>query len=109
MRAGRLHHCIKIESPFRALDDYGVKRNVSFNPNIVATLRAELINPTREEFARAYGQDEEHVLIFRTRFVDGVTTADTVRFDGRAYDIKQVVEIGRRKALELRTVLRTGQ
>ncbi len=75
----------------------------------MVTLRAEMISPSREEFFRAYGQSEELSVIFRTRYVAGVTTADLIELDGQRFDIKQVAEIGRRKGLELRAALRAGQ
>jgi head-tail adaptor len=41
-------------------------------------------------------------VIFRTRFLEGVTLADRIAFNGGYFNIKHVGEIGRRRGLELR-------
>lgn len=43
-------------------------------------------------------------MIFRARFVEGVSNADRVIWKGESFNIKQVAPIGRREGLELRCV-----
>lgn len=57
-----------------------------------------------EEFIRGFGATTETLVIFRTRYLDGVTTADRVLFDGRTFNLREVVDAGRRGGLELRGV-----
>ncbi|WP_275789112.1 phage head closure protein [Pararhizobium gei] len=75
----------------------------SFVWSDLATVRAEIIEASAQEYIRASGEGDETVAIFRTRYIDGVTNADRVQFDGLLHNIRQVTEIRRRKGLELRT------
>ena len=65
-------------------------------------MRAQLVQQSTEEFVRNYGDDAKTSIIFRTRFIAGITTADRVSYDGNAYDIRELKEIGRRDGLEIR-------
>lgn len=65
-------------------------------------LRAEMVAQTTGEFLAGGGDREERTAVFRTRWVEGITTADRVLFDGRAHDIADIVETHRRAGLELR-------
>jgi SPP1 family predicted phage head-tail adaptor len=103
MRAGKLDRVITIERQGPAENDgYG-------NPlpgqtwTLIATMRAQIIQATTEEFMRAWGVSSEMAIVFRTRFVDDVRLADRVTYDGRQHDIKEVKELGRRRGLEIRT------
>lgn len=102
MRAGKLDRTITIRRfDDAAIDDYGVP-----TPNWadVATVRAQLVQQSTEEFIDNRGADDETVMIFRIRYLAGVTTKDQVRHDGRDFNIREVKETGRRKSLELRCV-----
>lgn len=103
MRAGKLDRTIIIqrweEQP--EPDEYGTVKPDWVN---LATLRAQIIQSSTEEFIRAYGASDETVVVFRTRFLGGVTNANQIIYDGAAFNIKEVKEIGRRKGLELRAV-----
>jgi SPP1 family predicted phage head-tail adaptor len=68
----------------------------------VATVWAELIQQSATEFFTGFGEAETGTVIFRVRYRPGITTADRVTYDGTAYGIKEIKEIGRRDALELR-------
>ncbi|UXT48174.1 phage head closure protein [Agrobacterium tumefaciens] len=68
----------------------------------VATVWAEVLQQSASEFFTGYGEAETGSVIFRVRFRPGITTADRVTYDGTAYGIKEIKEIGRRDALELR-------
>jgi SPP1 family predicted phage head-tail adaptor len=101
MRAGKLDRIITLDRVTTIVDEYGTPQE---GWTTVATLRAELIQSSAEEFIRAYGASTDTIVIFRTRYLDGVTTADRVTYASRAYDLKEVKEIGRREGLELRCI-----
>lgn len=106
MRAGSLDRIITIQRATEARDDFGV---VSTTWAAVATLRAALIQASTTEFLQGAGLQGEAAVIFRTRFLAGVTVRDRVLFEGVAHDIKEVKELGRRNGLEIRTVARGAQ
>ncbi|MGP4690633.1 phage head closure protein [Agrobacterium cavarae] len=68
----------------------------------VATVWAEVLQQSASEFFTGYGEAEIGTVIFRVRYRPGITTADRVTYDGTAYGIKEIKELGRRDALELR-------
>lgn len=68
----------------------------------LATVWAEVLQQTASEFFTGYGEAETGTVIFRVRYRPGITTADRVTYDGTAYGIKEIKEVGRRDALELR-------
>ena len=69
----------------------------------MATLAAQRLENGSREFRRAYGVAEEGEAVFRVRFVAGITTADRIVFEGEPLDVVEVVELGRRAGLDLRT------
>lgn len=105
MRSGKLDREITIERSTPTVDDYGIVTQVWA---AIATMRAQLVQATTEEFMRDHGASSEAIVIFRTRWLDGLTVADRVMYEGEPHTIKEIKEIGRRKGLEIRT-LRIGQ
>jgi SPP1 family predicted phage head-tail adaptor len=102
MRAGKLDRIIRIDTYGPGVpDEYGT---VTPGWTALATLRAQVVQSSTEEFIRAYGASDETVIIFRTRWLDGVTNADRISYEGGYFNLKEVKEIGRRKGLELRAV-----
>lgn len=102
MKAGKLTHVIKIVKIDQSeIDDFG---NPITKEIPLATLRAEIVQQSTEEFIRAYGTSDETIMIFRTRFINGVKNSCLIKFRGRTFNIKQISEIGRREALEIRCV-----
>jgi len=102
MRSGKLDRIIRIDRYSAGVpDEYG---NVQPIWDALATLRAQIIQASTEEFIRAYGASDETVIVFRTRWLAGVTNADRIHHDGGYFNIKEVKEVGRRKGLELRAV-----
>ncbi len=105
MRAGKLDRTIRVDTfDDGAVDDFGTP-----TPGFTAraTMRAQIVQSSTEEFIRA-GAEDETVIIFRTRYLDGVTTADRVHFEGEYFNVKETKEIPRRKGLELRCVRAPG-
>jgi head-tail adaptor len=90
MRAGKLDREILIERVSKSIDAYGtpVETWTTF-----ATLRAELTEESATDF------------IFKTRFIDGISVLDRVKYAGTAHDIKELKETGRRKGLEIHTLV----
>jgi SPP1 family predicted phage head-tail adaptor len=101
MKAGQLDRVITVQSFASVPDSWGTPVPTWTN---VATLRAHVIQSSTDEFIRAFGASDETVTVFRTRYIAGVTTSHRVVHDGKVHNIKEIKEIGRRKALELRTV-----
>lgn len=101
MRAGKLDSTIEIVRVQWVDDGRG---NVTEQEVAVATLRAQIVQQSTEEFIRTFGASDETVIIFRTRWLDGVTPSDKVRFDGTNFNLKEVKPIGRRRGLELRCI-----
>ncbi|MFG1282284.1 phage head closure protein [Xanthobacter autotrophicus] len=106
MRAGTLDRSITIQRATEARDDFGV---VTTTWATIATLRAALVQANTTEYLQAAGLQGEAAVIFRTRFLDGLTVRDRVLYEGTAHDVKELKEIGRRKGLEIRTVARNVQ
>lgn len=105
MRAGRLDRTIRIDKWDDAPepDDFGT---VTPGYTALATLRAQIVQSSTEEFIEAQGATDDTVVIFRTRWLPGVTTADRIYYPPQGYfNIKETKEIGRRKGLELRAVM----
>jgi SPP1 family predicted phage head-tail adaptor len=99
MKAGKMVHVIEILTAGESVDEYGTP---TATWTALSTLRAEIIEQTTTEFIRTSGASDEAVMIFRTRYLAGVTNAERVQFSGRTFNIKQVTPLGRRKGLELR-------
>lgn len=103
MRSGKLDKQIKLQRFTAIPDGHGGYDEVWAD---FATLRAQMVQATTEEFIRAYGASDETVAVFRTRYLAGVKTADRVVFRDLHYDIKEIKEIDRQKGLEIRAVAR---
>ena len=102
MRAGRLDRTITVQRFTSEPDDYGTPVETWSD---VATLRAEVVQASTSEFIRT-GAVDETVMVFRTRFLSGLTDADRIAYDGRLFNVTETKEIGRRRGLELRCVAR---
>lgn len=68
----------------------------------LAVVWADVIQQTASEFFTGYGEAETGTVIFRVRYRPGITTADRVSYNGIAYGLKEIKEVGRLEALELR-------
>lgn len=104
MRAGRLTEMIRLERAETSVNDYGTPATTWTR---LAEVRAELIEQTTTEYIRNFGASDEELVIFRARFVEGVTNGDRVIWNGQPFNIKQAAPIGRREGLELRCVRMT--
>ncbi|KPA99972.1 phage head closure protein [Ahrensia marina] len=105
MRAGKLDKEITLQRSSNTVDDAG-------SPTITWTpydeVRAEIVQQSTQEFIENQGATEETIVIFRIRFVEGVLNRDSVLYNGKIHNIREVTEIGRKRGLEIRTVTVTG-
>lgn len=99
MRSGKLDHTITIQRSTTASNEY---RTPVPSWADVATLRAQVIESSTEEFLTAAGATDKTLCVFRVRYLAGITNADRVMHAGKAFNIREVKEIGRRKGLDLR-------
>ena len=101
MRAGKLNRVIFIDRPATGKDE-------NFEPvstwTNIATLRAEVLQHSVDETEAGNGERDSDAITFRTRFFDGLSTADRIRFMGRIYNVKGWTEIGIRHGLEIKAV-----
>lgn len=100
IRAGKLDRTITIERSTETIDAAGVP---VVTWATLATMRAELTEASTDETIVDSGASTDTTVTFRTRFLDGVTVADRVTYAGRAFNLKGIRELGRRRGLELRT------
>lgn len=103
MRSGKLDRLIRIERADFEDDGMGNQKPIWAK---LADMRAEIVQASTQEYMRAYGASDENVIVFRTRFLDGVTNADRILYAGAPFDIKETKEIGRKQGLEIRCVSR---
>lgn len=101
IRAGKLDRQITIERQNETVLPSG---SVVREWTPIATVRAELVQQSAEEYLTGYGAAEQERLLFRIHYLRGITTADRVIYAGQPHDLKEIVELGRRRALELRVV-----
>ncbi len=104
MRSGRLVHTIEVHRSTIAVNDCGTPESAWMR---AYTLRAELVEKSTEEIHRNAGDTSETVVVFRTRFVEGITMADRVLFEGTLHGIEGITRVGRKAGLELRCKLVT--
>lgn len=103
MRAGKLNEKLTIERSTIAVDDYGAPQETWAQH---ATVRAQRVKLTLEEFAKAYGTASEALTVFRIRWLADISLADRVKLGSVVYDLKAIEVLGRRDGLELRCVAR---
>ncbi|WP_170402333.1 phage head closure protein [Ruegeria arenilitoris] len=99
IRAGKLDKQITIE---RETETVAASGAVSKTQAPVATVRAELVQLSADEYLTGFGESDSSSAVFRIRYFSGITTADRVIFDGAAYNIDEIAELGRKRGLELR-------
>lgn len=99
IKAGRLDRQITIERETEAVAASGA---VSKMWATVATVRAELVQRSADEYLTDFGEADAGGAVFRIRYLAGISAADRVICDGVAYDIDEIAELGRKRGLELR-------
>jgi len=100
MRAGNLDRSITIQAvTVTTIDDNGTPVTAWDD---FANVRAQSIQAGADEYLRGYGEGDNLATIFRIRWLDGLTPAHRVIYDGTILNIREIKEIGRRRGLELR-------
>jgi SPP1 family predicted phage head-tail adaptor len=105
MRAGNLDRVIEIQSRSTGPDVYGTPIDVW---TTFATMRAQKRENAINDREGARGDTTDTVITFRMRWLDGVTLDNRVSYQGHAFTIRQIKEIGRRVGLDI-TCERIGQ
>jgi len=100
MRSGKLRYHIEIQKATTTIDENGTP--VATWQTFVS-LRAEIVQQSTEEFMRNRGASDEDTVVFRTRYVEGITNAGRVMFEGVAHNIREIVSDPMRRHLEIRT------
>lgn len=98
MRAGLLDRVIEIQGKSTGLNLYGTPIDV-WSP--VATMRTQKLENILSDREGERGDTTDNVITFRTRWIDGVTLENRVWYQGQAFKIMSVKEIGRRVGLDL--------
>lgn len=103
IRAGRLTETILLQRETEVVKPSG---HVSRSWVDLATVRAEIKTLSAIEYLRGFGETDAGELVFQIRWRPqlDLSLADRVVHRGQVYDLKAVVEIGPRRALELRCV-----
>ncbi|QFS82345.1 phage head closure protein [Roseivivax sp. THAF197b] len=101
IRAGKLDRIVTLE---RKVETVAASGAVSEAWAPIATIRAELVQRSAEEFLASDIERETVAVIFRIRWRADISTADRLTYLGRAYDLEEIAELGRRQGLELRAV-----
>ncbi|MDW9841137.1 phage head closure protein [Sinorhizobium meliloti WSM1022] len=104
MRAGKLDRTITLERLTETLNE---NRTPVPAWSTIATVRTEILQQSTNEFLTGYGEAQAGTIIFRIRYLPGITTAARVTYAGTVYDLQEIKEIGRRRGLELRAVATT--
>lgn len=99
MKAGKLTEAITIQRATYTVNAAGTPGETWAS---IATLRAEKVEQATTEAIRNFGASDEELVVFRARFLDGITNADRLLWRGAAFNIKQVAPIERRQGVELR-------
>ncbi len=100
MRSGKLRYHIQIQKATTTVNEFGTPQSAW---QTFASLRAEIVRQSTEEFMRNQGASDEETVVFRTRYVAGITNAERILFEGVAHNIREVVSDPMRRHLEIRT------
>jgi SPP1 family predicted phage head-tail adaptor len=98
MRAGNLDRVIEIQRPTTGMDIYGTPIQTW---TFVTRPRAQKLENSVSDREGARGDTTDNVITFRMRWLDGVTLDNRVSFEGQAFKITRLKEIGRRVGLDI--------
>ena len=104
MRAGDLDRQITIRR-FTSGGDDGYGNQIEIWTDL-ATVWAEVKQSNGREFLDAGRISDEHRVVFKVRWMDGVLTTDRILYAGIEHDIVEVRELGRREGIELHSLKR---
>lgn len=103
MRIGKLDRRVTLLSQHRARDGFGGTTE-DFTP--LAEVWAQVIHDRGGEMSRVNDaqRQAQAAVTFRIRWRDDLSTVMRVRWEGADYDVKAVMEIGRRAGADLQAV-----
>lgn len=101
MQSGKLQNLIELQ---RQTETVAASGAVSSAWATYATGRAELRQAGISEFLTTAIEGTESNAVFLIRWLPGVSVADRIMHNGKAWNIVAIAEIGRRRGLELRAV-----
>jgi len=100
VKAGALDRLATIQRHTLVDDGYG---SVETWADLI-TLPAQVVQQAGREFFAASSVQADQRVLFRLRWIEGVTVRDRVSYSGRLHNIVDVKELGRREGTELMTV-----
>jgi len=98
MRAGILDRFVELQRRSTALDLYGTPIDVWTS---YATMRAQKLENATTMHEGQRGDTPDALITFRMRWIDGVSTDDRVSYEGQAFKITVIKELGRRVGLDV--------
>ncbi len=101
MKAGALDRRAMLQRKTVVYDDYGGEIEAWAE---LATVSAQVVQQSGREFLAAQQIQADQRVLFRLRWIEGVTVLDRVSYGGRLHNIQDVKELGRREGVELMTV-----
>lgn len=102
MRAGRLDRTIVVEGDAEEIGRDPFNAPI-YGPPLRLVMRASVEQQSGREFFAAQTVMASRRVVFRIRFVAGLTVRNRVVYEDITHNIVEVREIGRRKGLELHT------
>ena len=99
MSASDMDRLITIQQPQQSQDDYGEPVTTGWID--FAKPWAQVIPVSGREYFDAAAARAEKLTRFRIWWRSGVTEAMRIVYDGRIYDVRSIIEIGRRERLEI--------
>lgn len=100
MRAGKMDRRITLQRKSSSGDSFG--QPIETWADISGgTVWAEVSPVSGNERWLSQQMIAEADTLFRIRYMAGLTPLDRVVYDGRTYDVKSVIEIGRREGLDI--------
>jgi len=100
MRAGDMDRRVTIQAYSYETDGYG---GIIETWTDVAEVWAQVTQQSGREFFGAGSIQSERKVVFRVRWLDGITMLHRVIYGEREHNIHEVRELGRQEGLELHT------
>ncbi|MGY3575285.1 head-tail adaptor protein [Bradyrhizobium sp. USDA 4504] len=98
MRAGNLDRVIEIQRRTTGLDLYGTAIDTWAK---VATMRAQKLENATDNREGQRGDVTDTVITFRCRWLDGLSLDHRLLYDGQAFKITRLKELGRRRGVDI--------
>ena len=99
IRAGALRHRLVLQRPQEAVEASGA---VVETWETYATISAEKLALSHEDFLSGAVEGEERRIAFRARWRADLSISDRLIHEGAAFELVEIIEVGWRAGLELR-------